>query len=255
MPAARLVLGPDHRVQHRQQVVDGVRRRAAEHPRVQLLVARHQPHLEPGQPAQRRRDRRLVGADHPAVEDHRGVERVVDGRQVVDHRVTADLLLAVRQHAHVDAQLALLGEVERRAQQRVEVALVVGHAAPVDAAVAHGRLERRARPQLGGAGRLHVEVAVGDHGRRPVPRRGDQPVDDRVAGALDDARVADQPRHPVGRLAQLLLVLAVTRDRLDAQELAELREPCLLSADRSCPGRPRCRSASGSPAAAAARAR
>ena len=43
--------------------------------------------------------------------------------------MAADLLLAVGQHPHVHAQLARGGKVERRAQDGVEVALVVGHAA------------------------------------------------------------------------------------------------------------------------------
>ena len=61
----------------------------------------------------------------------------------------------------------------------VDLALVVGGAAGVQAAVANGRLERWGRPLLQRVGRLHVVVAVhGDRrrlGPRPATRRRRQP--------------------------------------------------------------------------------
>ena len=116
------------------------------------------------------------------------------------------------------------GQVERGAQQGVEVALVVGHAAGVAAS-------RRAPsgsngglvPELERSRRLDVVVAVGDHRRRVRHAGGDEAVDERVAVAAS-ARSASPTSagDPIGRLPQLAGVGAVARDRLDPQQLGEL---------------------------------
>jgi len=84
----------------------------------------------------------------------------------------ADLLLAVEQHLDIAGQLAIAGAQRLHAEDlRQVLAFVVAGAAPVQAAVAQGRLEGRARPGLDRVGRLYVVVAVDQHGQ-PVRARG-----------------------------------------------------------------------------------
>ena len=226
------------------QVVDRVRGDTAVEPRVQLARSRRQPHLRPGEAAQAGRDRRQVGVDHAAVEDDRGREVALHvSGEVVHDRVAADLLLAVGEHAHVHPEVAGRREVERRPEERVEVALVVACPAGVEMAVAHLGLERRARPQVERPRRLNVVVAVGDDRRRTGPGGLDRAVDDGVAIRLGDPGAADQPGDPLGRLAQLGRVRAVARDRLDPEELAKLGERSVSGRDAGCACHGRCRSA------------
>ena len=72
----------------------------------------------------------------------------------------------------------------KRRQMRCDTGLVVGAAAPVESAVAFGRLERRRRPLGGIAFGLHVVVGVQQHGRRSRRRR--MPGDDGGRTALAD---------------------------------------------------------------------
>ena len=72
-----------------------------------------------------------------------------------------DLLLPLDEELDVDRQAAVGRQQCRdRLDLGEELALVVGGAARVEAAVAHGRLERRRCPLLQRLGRLHVVVAV-----------------------------------------------------------------------------------------------
>ena len=59
----------------------------------------------------------------------------------------------------------------KRRQMRCDTGLVVGAAAPVESAVAFGRLERRRRPLRRIALGLHIVVGIQQHGRR-TGRRG-----------------------------------------------------------------------------------
>ena len=169
--ALREALGQvDHGGEHPVQIVDRVRGDAPVEARVKLARSRPQPHLRPCEAAQAGRDRRQVGVDHAAVEDDGGGEVALHvGGEVVQDRVAADLLLAVGEHPHVHPELARRREVERRAEERVEVPLVVACPAGVDMAVTHLGLERRARPEIQRPGRLDVVVAVDDDGRRAGP--------------------------------------------------------------------------------------
>jgi hypothetical protein len=101
----------------------------------------------------------------------------------------ADLLLAVQQHLDRAGQLAGDGQQALGGPQLGQMlALVVGAAAAVQAAVADLRLERRAGPGVQRVGRLHVVVAVDEHGgrgRRPGPLTEDQ----RPARAVEDGRL------------------------------------------------------------------
>ena len=86
-------------------------------------------------------------------------------------RVGADLLLALDEDRHADRQRPVVRA--QRGDVGHDAGLVVGGAAAVEAAVALGRLERRAVPQCVVAGRLHVVVGV-EHARSATraARRG-----------------------------------------------------------------------------------
>ena len=124
------------------------------------------------------------------------------GLEELDDRVAAGLLLAVAAEADVDRQLAGPRELARGGEQHVELALVVDRAAPVEVAVADLGLERIALPELERVGRLHVEVAVAEDGRRARRRRRGADLADRerLAVPVDElalaAGVADERRRP-----------------------------------------------------------
>ena len=142
--------------------------------------------------------------------------------------VGAGLLGALDQHAHVDGQLAGVGHLAGDVQQRQEVALVVGGAAGVEAAVADVGLERRRGPRRSrrpGPGRRsgrrsspsarpsRARAQLADDERRAA-RRVDQLA--RAAGAR--ARAA----RPLGGRAQRGLVARAGRDRRDPQPVGGL---------------------------------
>ena len=99
------------------------------------------------------------------------------------------------------AELAGVGQLAGDEQQRQEVALVVGGAAGVEAAVADVGLERRRRPARLVAGVLDVVVAV-DQDRRRAVAVGAQLADDerRVIAVLD--QLAVPPAASIRRSAQ-----------------------------------------------------
>ena len=125
------------------------------------------------------------------------------------------------------------GERARDVQEREEVALVVGRAAGVDAAVADRRLERRRVPQLEIAGVLHVVVAV-DHHRLRVLARGAQVADDewRAAGSRHQIGGAAGAAHalhgPRGGVLQRFVVARAGRDRRDPQPVERFVEKAHL---------------------------
>jgi hypothetical protein len=73
--AVRLVQRRKHVGEH----VDGIARRAAEQPRVQIAVGAGEPHLLVDKPAQRGRDRGRVGVPHTGVADERQVAPELGG--------------------------------------------------------------------------------------------------------------------------------------------------------------------------------
>ena len=172
--------------------VRSVQRRAAVDAGVEVALAGPQRDVEVDDAARRDVERRHVAADHAAVEDDRRVGAALVGREEVDDRVPAGLLLAVAAEADVDRQLAGLRELARGGEQHVELALVVDGAARRRGS----RRESRARTaslsqSSSGVGRLHVEVPVTEHGRRLAAARGADLADrERLAVPVDELGLA-----------------------------------------------------------------
>ena len=147
--------------------------------------------LEIGEPAQRVADRRHAAVEHRRIGDHDDVGGEILA-MVADELVemlAADFLLALDEELDVARQAAGLLQVRLDGLDVHEhLALVVGRAARIDLAVAHGRFERRRRPQVDRVDRLHVVVAV-EENRRLAGRVEPVAVDDRVSRRLDEADV------------------------------------------------------------------
>src|SRR5207247_3694724 len=115
---------------------------------------------------------RQAGLDQHAVVDQARVRPTPVGGQEVADRVAAALLLSVTGDADVHREVAGAGQPLHGLEQGVELALVVCDPTCVEDTVAYGRLERRALPELEWIGRLDVEMAVDEDGRRVGARRG-----------------------------------------------------------------------------------
>ena len=141
----------------------------------------------------------------------------------------AHFLFALDHHLHVDRELSV-GRAQRleRLDVDVDLALVVGRAAAEEIAVAHRGLEGGTGPEIERLGRLHVVMAVNQHGR--LARRLQRfAVDERMhLRRLDldlfQARGAKLFRHPVRRFLDIGLVLALGAHARDAQKLLQLVE-------------------------------
>jgi hypothetical protein len=191
--------------------------------------------LEVDEPAHGRDQRRHVLGDHPGVRDQDEVAGQAVGvlaEEGVD-RGRARLLLALHEELDVHGQAAVGGQqVAHGRDLEVDLALVVGGAAGAQAAVAHGRLERRRRPLLQRVGGLHVVVAVdGDGGRLgpgPEPlgvHRGLAAVGRQHLGV--EAGRLHQPGQVLGRAAHVGRVLGVAGDRGDGTPLGQLGHECV----------------------------
>jgi hypothetical protein len=106
------------------------------------------------------------------------------------------------------------------------LALVIGRPAGVDLAVAHGRLERRRRPQVHRIHRLHVVVAV-EEDRRPPRRAEPVAVDDRVSRRVEQGNVlqpgaAQRLGGPLGRPPYIRRMLWQRADAGNCQILLQL---------------------------------
>ena len=158
--AGVVVQGRDHAAERDERVG----RRAAEHAAVHGAFQGLDLDVAGGHAAQRRRERRHAEGVVADVADHDDVrlEQLGVGPDELLDAAVAALLLALDED--LDADGAVLAEGEERAGVHDDAALVVGGAAAVEAAVALGGLERRARPGLLRAGRLHVVVRVEQDG-------------------------------------------------------------------------------------------
>jgi hypothetical protein len=184
---------PSLLVAHRGQQVDQRPQRVGGDPapvaRVQRPVGPPCPQLEAGDPPDpEHQPPAAARVDRPVAPDHQvGGEPSPlaggEGGQVG----RADLLLAVQQHLDRAGQLAPGRQQALDGQELGQVlALVVGRAAAVQAAVADLGLERRAGPGVQGVGRLHVVVAVHEHGGGAW----------RAGAVAEDQRPAGGPSHP-----------------------------------------------------------
>src|SRR5438105_14973050 len=206
---------------------------------MEVALARSHRHLHADEPAGRDAEGGQAGAKEARVEDDAGVRGPVLLPEEVDDRVAPDLLLAVAGDADVDRQCALRCEVGGGSQEQVQLTLVVRDPAGVGPPVADGELERVALPELERRRRLHVEVAVREHGRRVrrAARRAQLaerqvPVADRrqLAGSTGGA---DEVAYPLAGAANVVLVRRVGADARDAEELRELVAPGLVHAAES----------------------
>ncbi len=179
-----------------------------------------------GHPAQRHRQRRNLGAPIVRVgdDDHVGRQRVTMGGQQSAQRRRTGLLLAFDEYRHADRRIATV-RPERR-QMRCDTGLVVGAPAPVEPAVALGRLERRRRPLRRIALGLHIVVGVQQHGRR-TRRRGMAGDDGGRTALADDLYIAktclrQQLCGHLGAAVHLVAAGRVGPHRLDADQILQI---------------------------------
>ena len=116
------------------------------------------------------------------------------------------------------------------------VALVVGRASGVDAAVLDDRIERRPMPQVERINRLDVVVRVDEHRRRalgvePVGINDGVPAGWRRLHVLE-ADALEALYQEVGRGTGVGVVLTQGANARDAQELEELGQPFLVRCAR-----------------------
>ena len=193
--------------------------------------------LDVREAAQRRQNRRQPRREHRRIaDDHRVAREAL--RLTLDEACevrTADLLLAFGEHDDVHRQRAARAEVRlERLDVQVQLSLVVDGAARVDAAVPHGRLERRRLPQLERLGGLHIVVTVDEHRRCAIAGLAPLADDDRMAIGRDDlgreTDVAHARGKPLGGTHHVGPMLGARAHARDAQELEQL----VVDARRYC---------------------
>ena len=119
------------------------------------------------------------------------------------------LLLPLEDELHLQGQPARCSQPRPRRQHvGDQLPLVVAGAAAVEAAVAHGGLERRAGPRLQRIGRLHVVVPVAQQRERaPISRLADHHGLGRgVDHVGSHAEVAHDPGQQAGALLHTVVV-------------------------------------------------
>ena len=211
-----------------------VQRGGAEHPGVHVGRARAHAEVQVDHAADADHEGRLAAADHPAVEDERGVGGTVVRIDPVHDRVPADLLLAVEGEADVHGQRAFLGQLPHGLDEDEHVPLVVGDPTRVEPAVPVGELERRRLPQVERVGRLHVEVRVAENRRRRLGalRSGHLADDERSRAPRHELRAPARPsnlvRHPLRRGDDVGGVACVRAHGRDRDELGELVTECCV---------------------------
>ena len=150
-----------------------IERRAAEHARVEVALARADGEVEVADAPQRRADRRQRLRRVAAVEDECHVGRAGVLLDPVDDRVPADLLLGVDREADVDRELAGRREELGRAEKHEHVRLVVRHAAGDERSRSAPRAPRdRYSQSSSGSGGCTSRWAYTSTRRRVARRRG-----------------------------------------------------------------------------------
>ena len=112
-------------------------------------------------------------------------------------------------------------------QVHEHLTLVVGRAAPEQLVTPHGRLERRALPQLQRIDRLHVVMAVDDDHRSAFALGRPMRKDSRMACRLPDlhvgeSRLAGPVGKPFGAGTHIARVAGIGTDRRDTQPRVEV---------------------------------
>ena len=187
--------------------------------------------LEVGEPAQRTEIDGTPGREHRGIRNHHGVAgepvRVpLDERRQVH---AADLLLTLDEDDHVHGQRAPRRELRlERLHVHPQLSLVVHGPAREHLAVPDRGLEWRRRPELERLGRLHIVVAVDEHGRRP--RRRLPPFGEHHRMARRGHRLRDepdllelrvQPRRGAARVGVVLRPRAHAGNPEEREELVE----------------------------------
>ena len=188
--------------EHRDQGGQGIGRGAAEDARVERPAQRAYGHHEVGDAAQRGGQGRQAEFEVAGVGDHHRLR----GEQV---RIALDQCLEAARPLllgalgdHLDADRQLVPERPQGGEVGDDVALAVGRAAPVPAAVlALGQLEGRGLPLLLGERRDDVVVAVEEDGRGArrggtMPDHGLAAVGGLVGGDLGEADAGEGVQQP-----------------------------------------------------------
>ncbi len=219
----------DDRRERLHQRVCRVHGDAAVQARVEISLARSNPHVEVAEPPQRRVERGDPWLLHAAVEDDRRVRPTLVGSDPVDDRLAADLLLGVEGEANVDRKLPGSCELMRGADEHEELGLVVRDPAGEEPTVPLGQLERRRVPEVERVGRLDVEVRVADDRGRSLGARArtDLADDERSASVRRDgvglsSRLANPSRNPLGCLDDVVRVCGIGAHGRDGDQLGEL---------------------------------
>jgi len=208
-------------------VASSVRHRAAVHPGVQPVVESADLDAAVDQATQRRGQSRL--ADRPVRrvgEDKHisrellavAVEEGVEGRR-------ADFLLAFDQDRDADSDV--FAQRADRREVDADPGLVVCGAAPEQAPVDLGGLERIGLPVLPGPRRLHVVVSVKAHGRcswrcRPVPDYCRQPAVDRQDLDVGEPGDAQELRDVFGAAVDVAAAGRIGADRRDPNQSVQI---------------------------------
>ena len=217
--------------QNLRQGHEGIGRRAAVHAGVQIGLGAAHFKLGVDHAAQAHAQGGQAGRKELGIGDQ-GKVRLQLGRLGGDkarNSLPSHLLFAFEQDAHVERQLAVGGQQRlQRLDLRPHLALVVHRAAGVEVAVALRRLEGRREPLVQRIGRLHIVVAVKEHGRLA---RGMQPVgiDQRMTVGFDQPHVlhADAGQlggQRLGGAAAIALVLGQRGDGRNAQQVLQFIE-------------------------------
>ena len=190
----------------------------------------------------------VAGVGH---DDDVGAQGIRMIGEELGERQRACLLLTLEEERDAEVEVIAhdLLEGTEGADVGHDARLVVGGAATVQAAAAHGRLERRRLPEGLVADRLHVVVRVEqdrraavscgtrreDGGHAPLTRAGDLGVGDR--DGLEEAGGVDECLHRLGALPHGGGVEAGKGHRRDAHECAEIGEGRRDAGGRGIPHR------------------
>ena len=213
------------------QRLQRVGRDAAVRSRVQVAVQRPDGDLGVADPPERRVHRGDARRIKRRIADERriGVGALgLDAEQVAQH-LPAALLLALDDEVDVERRHAVgIARGLVGLEQAVDLALVVGGAAAVEAPLAHGGVERRRLPLLERIGRLDVIVPVDEQRGLPRHPRALRPhdgmsfsLDEVHHGAAQAAELVHQPHGGAPAVGRMGRERTHARDRKELGQLGE----------------------------------